>query len=651
MFFHGGAAGRSVHDQYGVALAENTRLQFAEIGELQADEQTILSYAQKKSWVRVGEIVFKTNCISCHGRKGEGKVGPNLTDEHYKHVQSVEDIAKVISNGAAANAMPAWSNRLHPNEVVLVSAYVASIRGNEVEGGKPPEGKTIAPWPNLKPASENESSTDQGDRMMLPVLDDSKSKRECGSTACEGKCGKAEGPLLSAPEHVLSTLQQDGSRRWIHPRLAIGPLWRFRRVVAYVLMAVFVLVPHIPINGKPMVLLDIAAREFTILGQTFLPTDTMLLALLLLSVFLTIVLVTAVSGRAWCGWACPQTVYMEFLFRPIDRLLFGTVGKGGRPKGDTPAWKHVVRLAIYVLLSMFLAHTFLAYFVGTQRLAEWVQSSPIEHPIAFLVMAGTTALMLFDFLFFREQLCLIACPYGRFQSVMLDQHSLIVGYDHARGEPRRKGKRQGGDTSGDCVDCNQCVVVCPTGIDIRDGLQMECINCTQCIDACNSVMDRVGSPKGLIRFTSQNALANKTHSTIRTRTILYPILLAIVLSGLAYGVHLKSSFDARVLRGKGAPFTIDPSGSVTNRFRIRLVNRSSTAQQYRFVLTDPNLQLEVIDESGLSLDDGETSLVPIAVRFPPQLTSGDGNEQVRLRINDGAANEKEIRFRILGPRQ
>ncbi|WP_233148191.1 cytochrome c oxidase accessory protein CcoG [Rhodopirellula sp. MGV] len=297
--------------------------------------------------------------------------------------------------------------------------------------------------------------------------------------------------LLDAPDHVLSTLEKDGSRRWLRPKLAPGFWWHKRRIIAYMLMVIFVAIPHLQVNNKPLILLDIAARKFTIFGRTFLPTDTMLLALLILTVLFSIVLVTAVAGRVWCGWACPQTVYMEFLFRPIDRLFEGTKGKGGKPKKGMNGALQVARFAVYVVLCAFLAHTFLAYFVGVERLSEWVQRSPVEHPVPFFVMVFTVGLMLFDFMFFREQLCLIACPYGRFQSVMLDEQSMVVAYDHIRGEPRKKGKHAPDEKVGDCVDCNQCVVVCPTGIDIRKGLQMECINCTQCIDACDSVMEKV----------------------------------------------------------------------------------------------------------------------------------------------------------------
>jgi cytochrome c oxidase accessory protein FixG len=431
----------------------------------------------------------------------------------------------------------------------------------------------------------------------------------------------------------------------------MGRWWQRRRIVAYVLMIVFVLIPHLRIGGKPAILLDIAARQFTIFGRTFLPTDTLLLALLMLTVFVSIVLVTAIAGRAWCGWACPQTVYMEFLFRPIDRIFEGTVGKGGKPKRSVAVLSQVARFAVYVVLCGFLAHTFLAYFVGTERLSQWVRSSPVEHPVAFLVMTGTLGLMLFDFLFFREQLCLIACPYGRFQSVMLDQQSLIVAYDPIRGEPRKKGKHKPTEDVGDCVDCNQCVVVCPTGIDIRHGLQMECINCTQCIDACDSVMEKVGSPKGLIRYGSQDSIAGKAKKLFRARTIIYPMILLALMSGLVFAISTKSGFDARILRRNGAPFTVYPDGSASNEFRIRLVNRTSDPQVYSLAVdAAEEAEIEVLDEAKLSLDAGQSVLVPVHVTFRGSLTRGSGRKVIRAVISDQSENSREVEFSLLGPR-
>ncbi len=483
--------------------------------------------------------------------------------------------------------------------------------------------------------------------VQVPTQDPGAARQRSADTATD-----AQGALLPSPEHVLSTLEKDGTRRWLRPKLSKGPWWRKRRLVAYVLMVIFVVVPHLQIAGKPVIRLDIAAREFTILGHTLYPTDTLLLALTMLAAFISIVFITAVTGRAWCGWACPQTVYMEFLFRPIDRLFEGTAGKGGKAKQPMSTPRQIGRFAVYVLLNMFLAHTFLAYFVGPEKLAMWIRSSPFEHPSAFAVMAVTTGLLTYDFYFFREQTCLIACPYGRFQSVMLDNNSLIVAYDYTRGEPRKKGKHLPEDRAGDCVDCNQCVVVCPTGIDIRDGLQMECINCTQCIDACDAVMHKVGTPTGLIRYSSQDALKNKPNRLLRARTLIYPLLLVGVVTGLVLAISSTYGFDARVFRGKGAPFTAVSRGVTSNNFNLRLVNRTDEPQTYSLqILTPETATVEALDADTMTLQPGKTSLAPLSLRFPSSLTYATGNFPVRLQVSDTSGNQREIDFRVLGPRQ
>ncbi|MDF1840165.1 MAG: cytochrome c oxidase accessory protein CcoG [Rubripirellula sp.] len=457
--------------------------------------------------------------------------------------------------------------------------------------------------------------------------------------------------LLDAPEQVLSTLKADGSRRWLYPRLSKGKLWYRRRLLAYFLIVFFVALPHLRWSGKPLILLDITSRKFVFFGHTFLPTDTLLLTLLMLGVFLTIVLATAMVGRVWCGWACPQTVYMEFLFRPIDRLFQGTAGKGGKPKQKITGWRAVARFMIYLVLCGLLAHTFLAYFVGTEQLAQWVRRSPLEHPTSFLVMGATTGLMLFDFLFFREQLCLIACPYGRFQSVMLDRQSLIVAYDANRGEPRRKGKRSEADAAGDCVDCNQCVVVCPTGIDIRNGLQLECVNCTQCIDACNNVMDRVGKPRGLVRYSSQDALGGKQHRMLRLRTVAYPMLLVAVAVAFLIVLTTKFAFDAQIARGRGNPFQQISPGVITNNFSLRLTNRTDEPREYTIAISEPSgATLLGMGDEPLRVEGNDEQRIPIVVEITATEIGSDGRENGVLRILDDIGNQRELKMSIMGPR-
>jgi cytochrome c oxidase accessory protein FixG len=458
--------------------------------------------------------------------------------------------------------------------------------------------------------------------------------------------------FLQPEEHVLSTLEHDGSRRWLYPRLATGHLWKARRIVAWVLIAIFTLIPHLRYAGKPLVLLDIPHRRFTILGFTFLPTDTLLLALAMVSLFVTIFLVTALVGRVWCGWACPQTVYMEFLFRPIDRWFEGTKGKGGRPKESLKGWRFWGRFMVYLVLCMFLTHTFLAYFVGTEALAQWIRQSPFEHPIPFLVMAFTTGLMMFDFLFFREQLCLIACPYGRFQSVMLDRRSLIVAYDKNRGEPRTKGKRSLPVVSnvGDCIDCGKCVQVCPTGIDIRNGLQMECINCTQCIDVCNDVMDKVGSPRGLIRYSSQEQLESKTRKILRPRLIIYPVVLLVTLTLFGMVFASKHAFDATLLRSLGSPFTIAKDGKIENNMRLKLVNRTEKETNFTLkLLGTEDAVISLQDGEKITLQPEETKTFNFLVRFSPSEAPA-GKKEIQLEVDSSQNAVRKLKLTLLAPR-
>lgn len=471
--------------------------------------------------------------------------------------------------------------------------------------------------------------------------------------------------------------------------------------------------PHISVGGKQWFFINIAGGEFTIFGLTFLRTDTLLLALAMIALFVTIFLVTALFGRVWCGWACPQTVYLEFLFRPIATLFDGKGRKGLRgvvSKIPAPLRK-VMRWGLVVLVCFHLANSFLAYFVGSRTVFEWSLQAPWVHPAGFVFVAFITAMMVFNFGFFREQLCLIACPYGRFQSVLLDNHSLIVGYDEKRGEPRGKPskKKRGGakpgkpgpdlhlavvdapastagaagsggcgsggacgcgsgeaeaviaevtapldaapteQGPGDCVDCNLCVAVCPTGIDIRDGLQMECIHCARCIDACNNVMEKLGRDPGLIRYSSQAGLMGKHGRLLRPRVVIYPLILLIVFGALFTLTATHAAADVKFIRAKGQPYYVLPTGEVSNQIRVSITNRSSEPRDYTVTPVTPGVRLG--NESTLTgVAPAELADLSTLVIAEPGLLAGTGGvTRIELRVSDDNGFSTTRLVKLLGP--
>jgi cytochrome c oxidase accessory protein FixG len=454
-----------------------------------------------------------------------------------------------------------------------------------------------------------------------------------------------------APERVLSTLNRDGSRRWLRPRLSSGVFLRWRRAVAYALMVIFAVLPWLTIRGKPPILLDLPRREFTFFGTTFLPTDTLLLALFLLAVFVTIFLVTALVGRVWCGWGCPQTVYMEFLYRPIERLFEGRNYRSGG-KAPIAPWRRLVKYATYLVLSLVVAHTFLAYFVGADDLFRWIRQSPFEHPTAFIVMAVTTGLMMLDFCFLREQVCTLMCPYGRFQSALLDRQSLVIGYDRKRGEPRgplrraaRDADRAGAPPAGDCIDCGLCVTTCPTGIDIREGLQLECVACAQCVDACDAVMDRVGRPRGLIRYGAQETMETGRRRILRPRVVIYPIILVAVVGLFMVVLARRGPVEAAILRQKGIPYAVLDSGDVEARLQVRLTNRTREARTYTLSIAELDNAPAVAPITVGPGASGE-ALMHLVL---PRSRFARGRAAVTLLIADDRGEVTEVEGQVPGP--
>jgi cytochrome c oxidase accessory protein FixG len=441
-------------------------------------------------------------------------------------------------------------------------------------------------------------------------------------------------PVVTS-DSVAGSIDQEGHRRRIIPADVHGRFANARKVVFVLLIALWAVLPWIHIKGAPAVLLDVDARRFYLFGLTFNAQDAPLLFFLASGAAFSLVYATAVAGRAWCGYACPQTVFLEGVFRRVERLIEGpreermkeVHGKRSVTRALRTAAKHVA----FVALAMMVAHIVLSYFVSIPKAWAMVHRSPTEHPEAFAWVSGITALLYFNFVWFREQMCLVLCPYGRLQSVLLDDDSLVVGYDQKRGEPR--GKK--GKTTGDCVDCNRCVVVCPTGIDIRKGLQLDCIACTQCIDACDDVMDRLKRPRGLIRYDSQNGLAGKPKRIARPRLYLYTAMLCVGAAVMAFALRKRTDFEVNVTRLAGAPYTV-ADGQVRNAFDLHVVNKRGEDAAFDIAIDGPPDLVSTVALKHTDVKTLDGVHVPVFMTMPTAKYTHDG--PVRVRVTRTSSN-------------
>jgi cytochrome c oxidase accessory protein FixG len=451
------------------------------------------------------------------------------------------------------------------------------------------------------------------------------------------------------PEERLATLDESGKRVYVFPARVRGVFSRYRTVVDIILVLFFLLLPWLKVNGHQALLLDLVQRKFAIFGLTFWAHDGPLIFFILATLTIGLAFVTAVWGRVWCGWACPQTVFIDGIFRRIEYWIIGShIRQMNLAKAPWNAEK-VLKLSIvwilFGIVSLIIAHSFLAYFVGAERLVEMTQHNPRENLTVFLIMASIAAFLLFDFGWFREQFCIIMCPYGRFQSVLMDEDSLTVSYDPYRGEPRR-GSAQPGQPEGDCIDCYRCVAVCPTGIDIRKGLQMECIGCTACIDACDEVMEKVEKPRGLIRYATGNSLKGIRPGWIRPRVAIYSALLVAVISMLVITVSRREDIMVTVLRGTDSPYQVIKNGGgseeIINHFKMHLKNQ--TFKNVRLKMVFPEIwkeeSIELITQTDtIDLVAGEDLTVHFFVKFPKRVTGNTGTKSINLDFLD-SENDK-----------
>ncbi len=366
-------------------------------------------------------------------------------------------------------------------------------------------------------------------------------------------------------------LNERGGRTWVYAKKPSGKWWTRRSIVAYLLLAFWIAVPFIHINGNPIVLLDIAHRKFIIFGAIFWAQDTFILALLMLSFVLFIVLFTVTYGRIWCGWTCPQTIFLEMVFRRIEYLIEGDYRE--RHKLDNSPWigkkifKKTLKHGVFILISMAMTNVFLMWFIGSERWLELIREPIRDHLTGFLIMILISGVFYWIYSFFREQVCTMVCPYGRMQGVLLDSKTIMVAYDYVRGEPR------GAHSDGDCINCKQCVSVCPTGIDIRNGTQLECINCTACIDQCNKIMDVTGKAPGLIRYASEASIKGGHTKIWNARNRAYSVVLLLIFSFFVFTLATRPEIETTILRTPGLIYQ-EQDSTYSNVYNIKIVNKT-----------------------------------------------------------------------------
>lgn len=447
----------------------------------------------------------------------------------------------------------------------------------------------------------------------------------------------------------VTTINENGSHFSPQPADVKGPFTVLRRWFGLVLLVVYVALPWIQINGYPALFFDLAHRRFHLFGLTFLAQDLWLAFFVIAGLGLGLFYVTSLFGRLWCGWACPYTVFLEQIYRRIERWVDGDAA--ARRKLQKAPWtkqkvvKRTIKHSLFVLVALIIANVFLSYFVSLSSLYEYVQRPPLENAKAFGVVMFLTLCLYFCFAWFREQFCIIMCPYGRIQSALTDDNTMVIGYDERRGEPRGKGSDP---DVGDCVSCQRCVQVCPTGIDIRNGLQMECIGCAACVDACDTIMSRLGRPKGLIRYDSLVGFEGGKTRYLRPRVVVYSVALVLGFLAMIYMLSGLHSVFADVSRMSGQPYYVTDEG-VRNQFKIRLMTKLNEATTFRIKLVDAPEGLVLSGFEELITLEAQSEVVrPFLAMIPKDQYTGQFELKLLITANPGDDKlTKSARF--MGP--
>ena len=419
-------------------------------------------------------------------------------------------------------------------------------------------------------------------------------------------------------------------------------------------MAVLFAIPFIKVHGDPLLLFNVLERKFIIFGVMFYPQDFHLFVLSMIAFIVFVVLFTVIFGRIFCGWICPQTVFMEFLYRPIEYWIEGNNSQ--QRKLDQSAldfnkiWRKGLKHSIFYLISFVSAHFFLAYITGIDYVIEIISDGPSTHWTGFIGILLFSAVHYFVFAKLREQVCIIICPYGRLQGVLLDRNSIVISYDYKRGEPRGKYnplENRESNGKGDCVECGSCQAVCPTGIDIRNGTQLECINCTACIDACDTVMERVHKPKGLIRYASERSIADKTKLKFNVRILFYSVVLSGLLILITFLFSIRTDIESTILRQKGTMFQEYDSLHYSNIYMIQVINKTRNTMQVDLELDKPDGVIQIIG-GPLVVKKGEVGEAQFLVLIKKSDLKSS-NTEVEFKVLSAGKEMDEIESTFVGP--
>jgi cytochrome c oxidase accessory protein FixG len=396
----------------------------------------------------------------------------------------------------------------------------------------------------------------------------------------------------------IATITSEGKRKWIYPKKPSGKFYNARTIVSVFLLLFLFGAPFIKIDGHPFIILNVLERKFILFGIPFGPHDLHLFALSMIAVIVSIFLFTVVYGRLFCGWICPQTIFMEMVFRKVEYWIEGDANKqrtlNSEPMNGKKFVKKFSKQFIFFSISFLIANTFLSYIIGVDKLYQYIIDTPFKHVTLFIVLLIFSGIFYFVFSYFREQACVLVCPYGRLQGVMLDQNSVVIHYDYKRGEPRGKIKKDVERKLGDCIDCRLCVDVCPTGIDIRNGTQLECVNCTACIDACDLVMDKIKKPRGLIRYASKKQIETGKRSLFSPRAIGYTLVLILLISLITILLSNRSEVELSILRTPGLLSQEQPGNKLSNIYDLKIVNKTFDKLPALLELQDINGEIKII---------------------------------------------------------